>query len=183
MPAVPTLGGGKDEVQPIRVGDAAQAIAVTLERADLGGRALEIAGADRTCMNDLIEPIRGITGRDPLTVPITGAWRCSARSSGQVSRLAEDRRGAHHYAGRADIAGSPMSSDDFLAKFRERFSDVAPWAMHTSCEPGTPTTSEHGETLTVALPLRGNVQVEVEELAPQDFLRTERKRESAPVQS
>jgi NADH dehydrogenase len=64
----------------------------------------------------------------------------------------------------ADVRGGRLTPTGLLAEFRERCAEVMP--LEFSAEPGTPRVIEEGGTLTLALPLRGNVQVRVEEVAP-----------------
>ncbi|HEX8557546.1 MAG TPA: NAD-dependent epimerase/dehydratase family protein [Pyrinomonadaceae bacterium] len=63
----------------------------------------------------------------------------------------------------ADIRGSRLTPTALVEAFRERCAEVMP--LEFSAEPGTPRVIEEGVTLTLALPLRGNVQVRVEEVA------------------
>lgn len=65
---------------------------------------------------------------------------------------------------RADIAGSIHTPETLFALFRQRFAELAPLTMDLHAEPDTPKTLEAGATLTMALPLRGNVQVRVVEV-------------------
>ena len=65
----------------------------------------------------------------------------------------------------ADIAGTVHTPETLFALFRQRFSELVPGAlMDVGAEPDTPSVLEEGATLTMALPLRGNVQVRVEEV-------------------
>lgn len=217
LPVVPAVDGGDDTFQPMWVGDAAAAIAACVERSDLGGRALDVAGPDRTTMNDLIERVRGITGRDPLTVPVTGGMTImGARlasaigvdvpiDQGQITMLEEGNRikdpsdnaltrelgveptsltdglkllvdslpeqlpdeGVGSLRSKhvwVDIRGSHYSPEELFERFRQRFADVTPWSMDVGAEPGSPKTPTEGATMTMAIPVRGNVQVRVEEL-------------------
>ncbi len=66
----------------------------------------------------------------------------------------------------ADIAGSAHTPETLLAMFRERFSELMPDYVTTDAEPDTPDHLEEGVTLTMSLPLRGNIQVRVEEATP-----------------
>ncbi len=72
LPAIPVINGGDDKFQPLWVDDLAMAIAATVERTDLNGRTLDLAGTEQTSTNDLIERFTRITGRDPVRVPIPG---------------------------------------------------------------------------------------------------------------
>jgi NADH dehydrogenase len=47
-----------------------------------------------------------------------------------------------------------------------RFGELTPLLVNVHAEPGTPTTLDKGTTITMALPVRGNVQVRVEQLSP-----------------
>lgn len=217
LPVVPTIDGGDDAFQPMWVGDAARAIAACVERVDLGGRALDVAGPDRTSMNDLVRRVRDITGRAPFTVPVTGgmvvmgARLASAAGvdvpldSGQITMLEEgnliQRDGENALTSElcvqptsltdglklladtlpeqlpdrgvgslrrkqvwADVRGSGLSAEQLFERFRSNFADVTPWSMDVGSEPGAPKCPTEGATLTMTLPLRGNVQVRVEEL-------------------
>jgi nucleoside-diphosphate-sugar epimerase len=69
----------------------------------------------------------------------------------------------------ADIRGTRYTARELLARFRERFASLAPDSlMEVGAEPGTPVTIEPGATLTLGLPMRGNVQVRVEEVTDED---------------
>jgi uncharacterized protein YbjT (DUF2867 family) len=63
-----------------------------------------------------------------------------------------------------DIAGSPLAPEELFARFRMRFGELAPLSLNLRAEPGVPTTLSKGNTLTIALPVRGNVQVRVEQV-------------------
>jgi uncharacterized protein YbjT (DUF2867 family) len=65
-----------------------------------------------------------------------------------------------------DIAGSPLVPEELFARFRMRFGELAPLSMYLRAEPGVPATLSKGNTLTIALPVRGNVQVRVEQVTP-----------------
>ena len=64
----------------------------------------------------------------------------------------------------ADIKGSRLTPTALVEEFREHCAEVMP--LEFSAEPGTPRTVEEGLTLTLGLPVRGNVQVRVEDVAP-----------------
>ncbi|HEX5725630.1 MAG TPA: DUF1990 family protein [Longimicrobiaceae bacterium] len=65
----------------------------------------------------------------------------------------------------ADIAGSRLDADELFALVREEFYTLPPEGLlEVGAEPGSRRTLEEGATLTLALPLRGNVQVRVEEV-------------------
>jgi uncharacterized protein YbjT (DUF2867 family) len=72
LPAIPVIDNGEQPFQPIWTGDLAKAIAVTVERKDLATRTLELAGAEVTSMNDVLDRLAGITGKQPPRIPVPG---------------------------------------------------------------------------------------------------------------
>src|SRR5437868_9676440 len=69
LPVVPVIGDGDQQFQPIWVEDLAAAIGEAVRRTDLHGQVLEIAGEERTSLNDLLNRIAEITGRQPARMP------------------------------------------------------------------------------------------------------------------
>ena len=67
-----------------------------------------------------------------------------------------------------DISGSRLTSEELFACFREKFAELVPQVMNVRAEPETPTMLEKGSTITMALPVRGNVQVRVQELTAKE---------------
>lgn len=222
LPVIPTIDAGDQAFEPVWAGDLGEAIATAVERDDLRGETLEIAGPERTSMSDLIARLSEITGRSPLRLPVPGflasfgARLASAvgidvpvnesqltmlreenivRSPGGNAldgvlgvtptpldaglrkladslqeTLPEDGVGA---AKRkrfwADIEGGRFTPEALLDRFRQRFSELTPWHVGVGAEPGTDTVPDEGETLTMSLPLRGNIQVRVEEVNPRSM--------------
>ncbi|MDP9205714.1 MAG: NAD-dependent epimerase/dehydratase family protein [Gemmatimonadota bacterium] len=217
LPLIPVLGTGDDKFQPLWVEDLALALGECVWRTDLHGRVLEIAGEDKTSLNDLVDRFSEITQRKPARVPIpsfiasagvTIAGLLGAKlpvNESQLIMLTEGNvirapggnaltgifhikptpldRGLRSLADVqpeqtpdqgvgslqrkrywVDIAGSHLESEELFAHFRARFGELAPLAMNLRAEPGTPTTLSKGNTLTMALPVRGNVQVRVEQM-------------------
>lgn len=64
----------------------------------------------------------------------------------------------------ADIDGSRMSPAMLFRHFISHFADCTPWHVDLEAEPGTPRVPELGAVLTIALPMRGNVQIRIVEL-------------------
>lgn len=217
LPAVPAIDGGEHRFQPIWVDDLAAAIASSVDRDDVVGRALSLAGPDLTSMNDLIARLSALTDRKPLRVPVPGfASILGARAagllglhapldSGQITMLEEGNfipeptenalasvfaleptsldAGLRRLADAlpeqlpnsgvgslvrrhvwADIVGSDMRAEALFERFRARFATITPWHVDVGAEPGTPSEPRLGATLTMHLPMRGNVQVRVVEL-------------------
>jgi NADH dehydrogenase len=63
----------------------------------------------------------------------------------------------------ADITGSAHTPESLFAMVCDRFAELTPFTMDVDAEPATPKTLDAGATLTMALPMRGHVQVRVEE--------------------
>lgn len=72
----------------------------------------------------------------------------------------------------ADIVSSAMSAEELFERFRTKFAELTPWHLDLATEPGTPTALEEGATLTMSLPLRGNIQVRVAELTARSAVLT-----------
>jgi NADH dehydrogenase len=215
-PVIPVMGDGEQEFQPIWVEDLGEALAVAVEREDLGGQLLELAGTERTTTNDLVDRFAQITGTSPRRLPIpewlAGAGAKSAEAlgvslpikadqitmlqegnviSGQnaltevlgvtptpladgLRKLADDlpemllAEGVgrlHRERFWADIQGSRLTPEEILLLVREHFRSLPPEGLlEVGAEPQTPTTLEEGGTLTLAVPMRGHVQVRVQEV-------------------
>ncbi|MFN2636508.1 MAG: NAD-dependent epimerase/dehydratase family protein [Gemmatimonadaceae bacterium] len=219
LPVVPVIGSGEDKFQPIWVEDVAAAIMECVDRTDLHGRVLDIAGAEQTTLNELLTKLAEITGRSPARVPIppflasagaTIAGMLGAKlpiNESQLTMLGEGNviktPGGNALVGIlhitptsldsglrkladaqpeqtpdqgvgalkrkrfwVDIAASTLTAEQLFARFRMRFAELAPLTMNVRAEPGTATVLNKGTTLTMALPVRGNVQVRVEQLTP-----------------
>lgn len=219
LPAVPTIDGGDHEFQPMWVGDLGETLARAVEMDGLAGRTLDLTGPDRTCMNDLIDRFRDLTGRSPLRIPTPGFLATfGARlgellgfdlpiNAGQIQMLEEgsviaDPRdnaltevfhveptgltdglrkladalpeqephegigGLKHRHVWVDIHGCRETPERLFELFRQRFDEVTPWHMQIGAEPGTSKVPEEGETLTMHLPVRGNIQVRIVEVTP-----------------
>jgi NADH dehydrogenase len=218
-PIVPKVGSGDQTFQPIWWEDLAAALATVVERDDLGGQVLEIAGAELTCQNDLHQRMSRITGRDVQSIPVPemlatlGAkavslvgWKIPLGDSelqmlregnviadGKPNALTEVlaltptpldeglRRLAELQPEQlpdegvgtlerkrywADIVGAAHSPEAMFELFRTHFDDVTPVFVDVKAEPRSSDVIEEGETLTLALPMRGHVQVRVASLEP-----------------
>ncbi len=66
----------------------------------------------------------------------------------------------------ADISGSSVSPEELFERFRRDFNDVTPGIVDAKTEPGTRRDLENGATLTMSLPIRGNIQIRVQEVTP-----------------
>ena len=66
----------------------------------------------------------------------------------------------------ADIAGHRCTAESLFEEFRQGFNEVTPQFVEAGAEPGTTSELTEGATVTLALPLRGHVQVRVAALEP-----------------
>jgi nucleoside-diphosphate-sugar epimerase len=218
-PIVPKVGDGQQTFQPLWWEDAASALAQVVERSDLAGQDLDLAGTDVTSQNDLLERFHRITGRNvqgialPEFVATLGAKIVSAIgwdinfTDDQLQML---REGNVIAPGRpnalvttlgitptpldtglrelcnlqpeqlpdtgigtlkrkrfwADITSCTCSPEMLFERFRTNFNEATPVFVDAAAEPGTTQALEDGETLTLALPMRGHVQVRVAEMTP-----------------
>jgi Nucleoside-diphosphate-sugar epimerases len=217
LPAIPVISGGDDKFQPIWVDDLSTAIADAVERPDLHGRILELAGEETTSTNDLLDRFNSLTGKAPARIPIPGflasAGAAVAELAGvrlpvnesQLTMLREGNvigvAGTNALTGVfkikpttlddglrmlcdaqleqtpdegvgslkrkriwADISGSRLTAEQLFDRFRRDFDEATPGILDARAEPDTTCELKEGATLTMSLPLRGNVQVRVQEL-------------------
>ena len=68
----------------------------------------------------------------------------------------------------ADITGSAFDADSLFQLFRTHFNEALPVFVEAAPEPSTSDIIEDGESITLALPMRGHVQVRVAELGNRD---------------
>jgi NADH dehydrogenase len=221
LPAVPLVGSGDDPFQPVWCEDLGEALARAVERDDLSGRELDLAGAERTSMNDVVDRFSKMTNLSPARLPLpawlestgaklaarfgvplpVGADQITMVTEGNV--IAQGRENAlievlgvrptpldeslpklgdslperlpsegigpmHHKTYRAKVRGARLDAEQLIALVRDAFGELAPRAtVEVGAEPASPSRRlEPGATITMALPLRGHVQVRVEEVAP-----------------
>ncbi len=66
----------------------------------------------------------------------------------------------------ADISGSRFTPEELFERFRRDFDEATPGIVDAEVEPGTRCDLEPGSTITMSLPLRGNIQVRAQEVTP-----------------
>lgn len=219
LPALPVIDGGDDPFQPIWVDDLARAIVDAVERPDLHGRILELAGNEVTSTREIVDRLASITDRDPVRVPVPGFLAAGASSiaealgvafpvnESQLTMLREGNviaapggnaltsvfrieptgleEGLKKLADSqpeqlpqegigalkrkriwADIAGSRLTPEELFERLRRDFNEATPGVVDAEVEPGTECALDDGATITMSLPLRGNIQVRVQEVTP-----------------
>jgi len=195
LPIVPVVERGEQKIRPLWYEDLARAIVALLERRDTARRTFEIAGSEWITMNELVDRLRKITARKPLRVSVPGALEVIAASfppdslaspvqlreigidetpldrrlrmlaDSQPEQFLDDGAGRmHHKRFFADIQGSRHTPETLMSMFRERVNEMMP--IDFAAEPGAPSRIEKGATMTMAMPLRGHVQIRVERCDP-----------------
>ena len=70
LPVIPLIGDGDQRFQPAWHEDIAEALAMSVERADLSGRSLDMAGEEVTTQRELMQLLQQITDRTQVVLPI-----------------------------------------------------------------------------------------------------------------
>ncbi len=82
-------------------------------------------------------------------------------------KLEEGRGDLRRHRYWADISGSAMGPEEILRIVADDFASLPdPDLLTVAAEPGSPRGLQQGETLTLEIPMRGHVQVRVEEVTP-----------------
>jgi NADH dehydrogenase len=80
LPALPLIGGGRTRLQPVYVGDVAEAVLRTFEVPDLRGRTYELGGPRTYSFKELMEYLLGLLGRRRMLLDLPfGAASWQAR--------------------------------------------------------------------------------------------------------
>ena len=69
LPVMPLVGDGDQPFQPLWFEDFGRALADAVERKDLAGRTLELAGRETTTMKELVAMLGRVLHRDITTIP------------------------------------------------------------------------------------------------------------------
>ena len=131
-PVMPLLGGGHGRMQPVYVGDVAQAIAALAEQAAPTGGTYELAGPQVLRMAELMAIVCEQTGRDRLALPLPFAlakfyafflqlmpWRILTMD--QVEMLKVDNVLSGEYPGLAELGVTPTPLDAVLPSYLYRY--------------------------------------------------------------
>ena len=73
LPVVPLVGDGRQPFQTIWHEDLGQALALALEREEVAGAVLEVAGPEVTSMSDIVSRLATLDGRTPVPLPVPAA--------------------------------------------------------------------------------------------------------------
>jgi NADH dehydrogenase len=72
-PVAPLIDLGDQPFQPLWAEDLGAALAMAVDREDLSGRVLLLAGTEVTTMQDLVDRLARLTGRRPVQLPLPSA--------------------------------------------------------------------------------------------------------------
>jgi hypothetical protein len=146
--------------------------------ASLGARLAEFVGVDlpvnesQLKMLDEENVVRHADGNALVTVfgitptPLDEGLRKLADA--QPEQLPDEGVGAlAHKRFWADIHGCAFSCEALMDHVRHHFQELTPWHLDVQAEAGAPEVPEEGMTLTMNIPMRGHIQVRVEEITPQ----------------
>jgi NADH dehydrogenase len=217
LPTLPVIGDGDQRFQPIWHEDLAEVLAQLVERDDLHGKELDVAGPETTTQNDLVQRLSAITGRQPARIQVPqfvaniGVKIASAvgldvsfndsqmKMLAEGNEIAQGRENALDTLGItatpldtalrkladdqeeqlpdegigplrrkrywADISGSRMGPEQLMEYVKRHFADLMASFIDTEAESPAPVIEEDA-TVTLALPMRGHVQVRVAESEP-----------------
>jgi uncharacterized protein YbjT (DUF2867 family) len=146
---------------------------VPMFAAELGARAAEALGVELPVNTSQLTMLReGSTLADPARNALTERFgiRPTALADGlleladaQPVQTPDEGYGKlKHRVVDVEIHGARLSAAALFERFRRGFGDFVP--IEGAAEPGTADVIEAGATLTLALPMRGNVQVRAEEV-------------------
>lgn len=135
-PALPLIGGGKTKLQPVYVGDVAQAVATCLQRDNTQGKTYELGGPHIFSLREIMDYILRITGkkRQLLHIPssigeIMGA--CGELlprppiTRDQVKLLRTDNVVSNEALTLATLGISPTAVDMVVPQYLARFDKKA----------------------------------------------------------
>lgn len=125
-PVVPLFGRGDTRLQPVYVGDVADAAVHALDSPDAAGRIYELGGPDVMTYRAIVERVMSHLGRRRVLMPVPyGAWHMLAGVASllpgqpltrdQVSLMEEDNVVGGEQPTFADLGITPRSLDELLA--------------------------------------------------------------------
>lgn len=121
LPVVPLFGDGSTRLQPVHVGDVAEAICRALELGDARGRVFELGGPDRFTYRNILQRLAARAGRRRLFLPLPFVfwWSLAAVASllpkppltpAQVDLMRHDNVVGDDAATFADLSIAPRSA-------------------------------------------------------------------------
>lgn len=138
-PALPLIDGGKTKMQPVYVGDVADAICKTLEDASYAGETLELGGPRVMSMKEIMEYTLAQSGKKRLLLPLPSSIAAlQARvlellpkpplTRDQLKLLAHDNVVSEGAKGFDDLEITPTPVESVVPRYLGRFRGVQPGA-------------------------------------------------------
>lgn len=138
-PALPLIDGGKTKMQPVYVGDVADAICKTLEDASYAGETLELGGPQVMSMKEIMEYTLAQSGKKRLLLPLPSSIAAlQARvlellpkpplTRDQLKLLAHDNVVSEGAKGFDDLEITPTPVESVVPRYLGRFRGVQPGA-------------------------------------------------------
>lgn len=130
LPVIPLFGSGETRLQPVYVGDVAEAAALVLTAHQRPGRIFELGGPEIYSYRTLLETVAEGLGvrRRLLPVPYR-VWRLLAAAVSllpsppltrdQVALMQQDNVASPHLPGLSDLGVAPTALDEVLAALAE----------------------------------------------------------------
>ena len=126
-PVVPLIGGGRTRLQPVHVGDVAEAVARSLPSPDAESRTYDLGGAKAYSLREIVEMIAARMGRRCrlLSIPFGMAYPLARLSEllpaapltvAQVDLLRDDNLPGAGMPGLAELGITPRHLEDALAQ-------------------------------------------------------------------
>lgn len=131
-PALPLVGGGKTRMQPVFVGDVANAVMAAITRPDAAGKTFELGGPAIYTFKGLLQLMLRTIGRQRLLVPLP--WRLAMLKAAvleklpgklltrdQVVLLQADNVVAHNAKTLVDLGVTPTAAEAILPTYLDRY--------------------------------------------------------------
>lgn len=140
-PVLPLIGGGHTKMQPVYVGDVADAICTALEDDACAGETYELGGPRTLSMKEIMEYTLVEAGMKRLLLPLPSAIAAVQASllellpkppltRDQLKLLAQDNVVSEGANGLADLGITPTPVEAVVPRYLGRFRGLQPGASH-----------------------------------------------------
>jgi NADH dehydrogenase len=144
-PALPLIDGGHTKMQPVYVGDVADAICKSLDDATCAGQTYELGGPRVMTMKEIMEYTLAESGKKRLLVPLPSAIAAiKARflellpnpplTRDQLKLLAHDNVVGEGASGLADLGITPTPVEAVVPRYLGRFRGLQPGAARANAD-------------------------------------------------
>ena len=132
LPALPLIGGGKTQFQPVYVGDVADAVMAALDDTGTKGKIFELGGPEVESFKSLLQRLARHTGRKRMLVPLPFAlakieafflqfYPKPLLTPDQVESLKYDNVLEGKEPGLNDLGITPTAMDAILPSYLDRY--------------------------------------------------------------